>query len=261
MVFPPHSDPFGLVRAGLDWLSGLGVVRDHPQTNTGASASMALLDKQDPHRADNVSCMEVPELLQTNLNYTIEMNTDKDSNTFLLGMPFFTSLIQIPQRFQDINGTSALEAGLRLLPFTVFSPVGAATAGVLTGKLKISPILVLVVGGIFQTIGLSFMSTLSGSHEIVPSQYGFQIMMGFGFGLNYATLTLMTPAAIEQRDLGRYSLIIISFQRPNIFHSGSNSCGNAISIDGRCYWPGYRDHRFQWIGPPEIRRYSIPYAT
>lgn len=128
----------------------------------------------------------------------------QDSNTFLLGMPFFTCLIQIPQRFQDINGTSALAAGVRLLPFTVFSPLASALAGILTGKLKVSPILVLVVGGIFQTIGLSLMSTLSGSKDIATSQYGFQIITGFGFGLNFATLTLMTPPAIEEKDLGRY---------------------------------------------------------
>lgn len=138
---------------------------------------------------------------------SIDYDGDKayqDSNTFLLGMPFFTCLIQIPQRFQDINGTSALAAGVRLLPFTVVSPLGSALAGVLTGKLKISPILVLVVGGIFQTIGLSLMSTLSGAKDIAASQYGFQILTGFGFGLNFATLTLMTPPAIEEKDLGRY---------------------------------------------------------
>lgn len=120
-------------------------------------------------------------------------------------MPFFTCLIQIPQRYQDINGTSPLAAGVRLLPFTVFSPLGSAIAGALTGKLKISPILVLVVGGIFQTIGLSLMSTLSDAKDIAASQYGFQIITGFGFGLNFATITLMTPPAIEKKDLGRYS--------------------------------------------------------
>lgn len=129
----------------------------------------------------------------------------QDSNTFLLGVPFFTCLIQIPQRFQDINGTSALGAGLRLLPFTVFSPVASALAGVLTGKLKVSPILVLIIGGVFQTIGLSLMSTLSGSKSIAASQYGYQIVTGCGFGLNFLTLTLMTPPAVEEKDLGTFS--------------------------------------------------------
>lgn len=93
---------------------------------------------------------------------------------------------------------------MRLLPFTVFCPLASALAGVLTGKLKISPILVLVVGGIFQTIGLSLMSTFSGDKGIAASQCGFQIIIGFGFGLNFTTLTLMTPPAIEEKDLGRY---------------------------------------------------------
>lgn len=203
MVFSSRGDPFGLLRANLDRLFVLGVVFDHSQTHTGASASMAFLKKPNRHGANNVSSWRYPRAHKTQL-ILMEIKAYKDSNTFLLGMPFFTCLIQIPQRFQDINGTSALAAGVRLLPFTVFSPLASALAGVLTGKLKISPILVLVVGGIFQTIGLSLMSTLSGDKGIAARQYGFQIIIGIGFGLNFTTLTLMTPRAIVEKDLGRY---------------------------------------------------------
>lgn len=45
MVFSSGSDSFGLVRATLDWLSGLGVVCDNSQTCTGAGVSLASLNK------------------------------------------------------------------------------------------------------------------------------------------------------------------------------------------------------------------------
>ena len=110
-------------------------------------------------------------------------------------------LIQIPQRYQAVNGVSTLSAGAKLIPYSLMSPVGSAVAAALM-KRKISPLLILVAGGVFQTIGISLLSTLGSSKHISPSQYGYQILAGIGVGLNIATVTLMTPPLIDKRDLG-----------------------------------------------------------
>lgn len=70
MVFSSGSDPFGLLRATLGWLSELGVVGDHTQTHTGAGASMAFPNKPNPHRAYNVSSWRYPRVsTQTSIDY------------------------------------------------------------------------------------------------------------------------------------------------------------------------------------------------
>lgn len=61
MVFSSQCDPFGV----LDRLFVLGVVFDHSQTHTGAGASMAFLNKPNPHRANNVSSWRYPRAHKT----------------------------------------------------------------------------------------------------------------------------------------------------------------------------------------------------
>jgi hypothetical protein len=46
-------------------------------------------------------------------------------NTFLAGCVQFVCLVQVPQRFITVNGLSPIAAGIRLIPFEVFAPVGA----------------------------------------------------------------------------------------------------------------------------------------
>ena len=125
-------------------------------------------------------------------------------NALLIGIPFVVCLIQIPQRYQAVNGLSTMSAGVRLIPFSLLSPVGSAIAATLM-KRKISPIYILAAGGVFQTIGLSLLSTLTSSKQISPAQYGYQILVGIGVGLNIATISLMTPPLLEKRDLGQCS--------------------------------------------------------
>lgn len=74
MVFSSGSDPFGLLRANLDWLLGLGVVFDHAQTHTGASASMVFYNKPNPLRAHNVSIRGYPRAYT---HHSIDYDEDK----------------------------------------------------------------------------------------------------------------------------------------------------------------------------------------
>ncbi|KAK3390170.1 major facilitator superfamily transporter [Podospora didyma] len=124
-------------------------------------------------------------------------------NAFLTGFPFMAAIINIPQRLQTVNGTTAGEAGLRLLPLVLCSPFATVVAGFLVSKLRVPPLYVLLVGGILQTVGVGLFSSLdnASSFDIPPSQYGYQVIMGFGFGFNLSTILMMAPLVVEQKDM------------------------------------------------------------
>ncbi len=118
------------------------------------------------------------------------------------------AIFNIPQRLQTVNSTSAIGAGIRLLPLLLLSPVATATSGLLITKFKIPPLYLLIVGGSFQTIGVGLFSSLSSSDlQISPAQYGYQVIMGLGFGLNLSTILMMVPMVVDEKDIRTSSLI------------------------------------------------------
>ena len=131
-------------------------------------------------------------------------NTDGCSNSFLSGVCLTVLVIQLPQRFQSVNGTSPLGAGVHVLPYTMFSPLGSIIAAQLMSKYKVPPAGLLALGGIFQTVGIVLLSTLSQTKNIQPAQYGYQILAGLGNGISVAITTLLIPPAVEKRDLGKF---------------------------------------------------------
>ncbi|OGM40588.1 hypothetical protein ABOM_010663 [Aspergillus bombycis] len=101
-------------------------------------------------------------------------------NSIFLGGTWFVTIFQLPQRFQVVNGLSPLQAGIRFIPFTAAAPVGSALSSAV--------------------VGFALLSTLSASLTITAAQYGYQIIAGFGCGINISLLILMTPFTVEERD-------------------------------------------------------------
>ncbi|MCJ1433319.1 hypothetical protein MMC27_002678 [Xylographa pallens] len=116
-------------------------------------------------------------------------------------------MIQLPQRFQTVNATSPLGAGVRLLPYTLFSPVGTILAAQLMSKYKLHPVVLLELGAVFSTVGIALLSTVSASEAVQAAQYGYQILAGFGNGISVAVTTLLVPPAVEKRDLGTSAVV------------------------------------------------------
>lgn len=119
---------------------------------------------------------------------------------FLVGAPFTVAIIQIPLRFQTVNGVSALGAGVRLLPFALASPIGSVLAAGIAGKAKTPPIYFILLGAILQLVGFSLLSTAPTTTKINQAQYGYQAIAGFGCGVSLASLIVMMPFAIEKHD-------------------------------------------------------------
>jgi MFS family permease len=121
----------------------------------------------------------------------------------------------IPQRFQLVYQTSGLDAGVRLMPFTIMIPIGSIVASILAGKHKIPALYLIIAGSILQVIGFALLSTLPTSLSIPSEIYGFQIIAGFGCGINFSLLFIMIPHVNDDEDRGQWfpfwSLITSSF--------------------------------------------------
>ncbi|KAF5868834.1 putative efflux pump antibiotic resistance protein [Botrytis fragariae] len=119
-------------------------------------------------------------------------------NAVFLGIPYFVTIFQLPQRFQVVDNTTALNAAFRLIPFTLLCPVGSIVSTVVAGKAKVPPIFLIMIGSGLQIVGFALLSTLTVSEVTPVSQYGFQIIAGFGVGINLSTLLLITPYSISE---------------------------------------------------------------
>lgn len=109
----------------------------------------------------------------------------------------------IPQRFQLVYGTSGLDAGVRLIPFTAAIPVSSIIASALAGKYKIPPLYLIIAGSCLQVLGFALLGTLPSTLEIPARIYGFEVIAGWGCGINFPLLFVMVPFVIGKREQGQ----------------------------------------------------------
>ncbi|KAI1413990.1 MFS general substrate transporter [Hypoxylon sp. FL1857] len=114
-------------------------------------------------------------------------------NFAFLGGPTIISMFLIPQRFQLIYNTSSLNAGVYLIPFTITIPFGTMFASIIAGKLKVPPIYIIMAGSCLQIVGFALLSTLPSTLEIPARIYGYEIITGWGCGMNFSLLFVMIP--------------------------------------------------------------------
>lgn len=109
----------------------------------------------------------------------------------------------LPQRYQLVYGTSGLDAGVRLIPFTITIPVGTIFASTISGKLKVPPLYLILAGSCLQVVGFALLGTLPSSLEIPRQMYGFEFLAGWGCGMNFTLLFVMIPFMNEKRHHGK----------------------------------------------------------
>jgi hypothetical protein len=110
--------------------------------------------------------------------------------------------INLPQRFQTVSGLSPSQAGLRLLPLVVCSPIASATAGLFVTKFKIPTVLLMLVAGSIQIVGIALMSTISpDDFSVTAHTYGYEAIMGLDFGLSLSVVLVMVPLFVEKKDM------------------------------------------------------------
>lgn len=103
-----------------------------------------------------------------------------------------------------MHGLSPVEAGIRMLPLLLLSATGSALGGILCQKRNISCHL-LIASLSLQVIGLGLMTTLPTSARVIsPSIYGFQIILGLGFGLSLSCLVIVAQTEVKHdEDVGK----------------------------------------------------------
>ena len=124
------------------------------------------------------------------------------STAFFIGFPFVSIVVNIPQRAQAVNGLSPVRAGIALLPLLLTSPFATAVQGVLTSNFKVPPVYLMLIGAVLQLVGVGLTSSLPTDRpSIAPQQYGYEVIMGLGFGLSLSTVLTLAPLVVKEADL------------------------------------------------------------
>lgn len=114
-------------------------------------------------------------------------------------------MFQLPQRLQIVNGLSPIEAGVRFIPFSLAAPFGSVVTAMLAKSAKIPIVYMILFAAVLQVVGFSLLSTLPTTHAVTRAQYGYQVIAGFGCGINISLLVLITPFCVQERDKGMHN--------------------------------------------------------
>ncbi|MGW0502711.1 MDR family MFS transporter [Micromonospora sp. NPDC003241] len=122
---------------------------------------------------------------------------------FLLGFAMFGAMNFLPLYQQTVQGASATNSGLLLLPLMFGMLVVSLVVGraiTRTGRYRIYPI----VGGAVMAVGLALLSLLDVHTSKLQSSL-YMIVLGVGMGFLMQTSMLIAQNSVEQKDLGAAS--------------------------------------------------------
>jgi EmrB/QacA subfamily drug resistance transporter len=122
---------------------------------------------------------------------------------FLLGFAMFGAMNFLPLFQQTVQGASATNSGLLLLPLMfgmLVTSIGVGRTITATGRYRIFPI----AGGVVMTVGMGLLTRLdAGTGKVELAIY--MIVLGVGMGFLMQTSMLIAQNSVEQRDLGAAS--------------------------------------------------------
>jgi EmrB/QacA subfamily drug resistance transporter len=166
----------------------------------------------------------LPLSLFTNRNFTLISVIG-----FLLGFAMFGAINFLPLYQQTVQGASATNSGLLLLPMMAAAMVVSLFVGQVitrTGRYKVFP----VIGGVGMALGMWLLS-LQGVHTSRLVTGAYIAVLGLGMGFLMQTTMLIAQNSVEQKDLG------VSSSASTFFRSIGGSFG--VSLFGAIF-----NHRF-----------------
>ncbi|MFD3376642.1 MULTISPECIES: MDR family MFS transporter [unclassified Streptomyces] len=157
------------------------------------------------------------------------------------GVAMFGGTLYLPLFQQSVQGVSASNSGLLLLPMMAGTVAASLVAGKVmtrTGKYKIFP----VVGAASLAIGMGLLSTMdTGTSRFTTSAY--MVLVGIGTGFTIQMANTIAQNAVELRDMGAASAAT------SLFRTLGGSLGVAVfgslftrAIQGRADAPADGGH-------------------
>jgi hypothetical protein len=114
----------------------------------------------------------------------------------------------IPLRYQIAAGSDPLEAGVRLLPFSLTAPFGSLLVACSFKEGRFAPLYAMILGSIFQVFGI--LGASRGPAD-KPDWYGLpgvSLVTGLGVGFCLCAATILTLLVMEHRDLCKCSSVL-----------------------------------------------------
>ncbi|KAE8380494.1 major facilitator superfamily domain-containing protein [Aspergillus bertholletiae] len=147
-------------------------------------------------------------------------------SAFFMGCSFYSTIIQLPQRIQQVNDKSPTISGVLLLPVLLPSAAFSALSGGLYRKFpNVSPLL-LTLGGCLQVVGVGLLSTLPTGVSIPNRQYGYEVMTGVGFGLMLPSFMILARDWVSEDEYVAEREIATAMGLVNTFRT----LGGCVSI-------------------------------
>ncbi|MEU9731868.1 DHA2 family efflux MFS transporter permease subunit [Streptomyces sp. NPDC048002] len=139
---------------------------------------------------------------------------------FITGFVMFGATLYLPLFQQSVQGASATNSGLLLLPMLGAMLVTSVVAGRVTtntGRYKVFPL----AGGALMTVGLYLLSTMDTDTSRVTSGL-FMAVVGLGLGCLMQVTMLVAQNSVEMKDMG------VASASSTLFRTLGSSFGVAI---------------------------------
>jgi EmrB/QacA subfamily drug resistance transporter len=115
----------------------------------------------------------------------------------------FGSIFLLTQFFQTAQGFSALEAGLRVLPWTAMPMLVAPVAGALSDKIGGRPL--MATGLALQALGLAWIAAVTTPEVGYAALVGPFVLSGIGMGMFFAPVANVVLSAVRPVEEGKAS--------------------------------------------------------
>lgn len=110
------------------------------------------------------------------------------------------SSIQLPQRYQLVNESSPLGAGVKFLAYGALFPVGVVISSILAGRFRLPFIYLIGLGTMIQIVGFALLSTTPSTVSPWPGQFGYSCIAGLGVGLTGGLYNFLNPLSIDKKE-------------------------------------------------------------
>ena len=141
------------------------------------------------------------------------------------------TIIAIPERFQIVNGLSATDAGIRLMPLLFSSAFGSTIAGFFSSK-RNNTFFTLITASCLMVVGCGLLSTASNGFEIDNAVYGYQVVFGFGLGMTFTTVTIIASTECKFSD---YATSLGVVNQARIFGGAIGLAASTIILNVRLW--------------------------